>query len=145
EYKKVIEMFDFMLEISTNVLGLDHMTTLRGHHNLGKAYMAMGRYDEAEKHFKIADSNGLKEIHGPENLFVHLATQALGDVQFQQGGFDDALKFYKEAYHGMERVCGRGATEVANILDKLAETYRRVGETDKATRLTREVTWIRSK
>lgn len=85
------------------------------------------------------------QIHGPNNFFVHLATESLGDVCLEQGDFEKAQKLYKEALRGTIAERDNDTTSTAKILDKLATIYCHMGITGEALRHMHQAVLIRSR
>ena len=127
------------------VLGDRHPTALRSMTVLGEVHLRAGQYEEAWN--RICNSRvGLAEARGPDSTYVHLATQSLGDVRLRQGRYGDAIKLYDEARLGLTRACGSSETsEVAAILEKLAEALEAEKLVSRARSFRKEASLVRSK
>jgi tetratricopeptide (TPR) repeat protein len=88
----------------------------------GREAAERGHYDEAERSQMAA----IKEAEklGSKNLRLSHSLSELGVVYYEQGKYAKAEALYKRALGIEEELRGSEHTEVAKVLNNLAELYR---------------------
>jgi serine/threonine protein kinase/tetratricopeptide (TPR) repeat protein len=85
---------------------------------LGRIYVSLGRFDEAEHHYVAAESLARREI-GPRDPRTLAAVRGLGFLNSARGRFDRAELLYREALEGQEQVLGPRHPETLETLNQL--------------------------
>ena len=110
--------------------------------DLGRVYVAQGRYRDAEELHRRAVAVCAKYL--PWHPLLAAAASNLAEAFRLQGRYDDAESFYRRALLIRERNFGGDNLLVAESLHNLAETRRAQGEYAEAERLYWRSVMIRS-
>jgi tetratricopeptide (TPR) repeat protein len=114
----------------------------RLHGTIGRTYMGLGTYDEAESHARESLAILTRE-KGAGDADTGRATNALGMVLIKGGSHDEAERLLKQAIIDHERLFGRGNEVTVQSIDILAVLYGLQLRTDEAIPLLREVLELR--
>ncbi|MCC6968749.1 MAG: serine/threonine protein kinase, partial [Phycisphaerales bacterium] len=115
----------------------------RLHGTIGRTYLGLGTYDEAESHAResLAILTREKGAGDPDTC---RATNALGMTLIKGGSHDEAERLLKQAIIDHERLFGRGNEVTVQSIDILAVLYGLQLRTDEAIPLLREVLELRT-
>ncbi len=114
----------------------------RLHATIGRTYLGLGTYDEAESHARESLAILLRE-RGADHPDTCRATNALGMTLIKGGSHDEAERLLKQAIMDHERLFGRGHEVTVESIDILAVLYGLQMRTDEAIPLLREVLALR--
>ncbi len=99
---------------------------------MGKVYMALGLYDQAETYAKKALETRIS-ILGDEHAEVSRSLISAADVLAKKGENDKAGSFYKRSLAITEKIYGPDSLEMADTLNKLGYILLRQEDFDGAT------------
>ena len=111
---------------------------------IGRTYMALGRYNEAEPHLRRALATR-DSILGGNDLEVASAANDLGALMLKKGDYDAAYPLFKRDLEIKRRVLGNEDTEVATSLNDLSLFMKDRGRYAAAESLARSALEIRRK
>jgi tetratricopeptide (TPR) repeat protein len=126
------------------VLGKDHPLLIRRLCNVAGVLSATGRYEAAEPLLERALALGAK---GGARFDDGIANSALnlGNVRGTQGRHQEALALYERAATIYRRLQGPHSPSYADALENMAVTHERLGATEQAAELRRQVETIRNR
>jgi tetratricopeptide (TPR) repeat protein len=127
EIEKAVEMFEQVLD--TVVRKNDNHFTLLCLNKLGEARFAQENYPLALYHWKKAYEtfSRLKEID--PFMRARIITN-LANAHFQLGEYEDAIRFYQEAYNLLRG--GTNLRQLAHVYLRLGISYQKIGEWSRA-------------
>jgi serine/threonine-protein kinase len=104
---------------------------------IGQSYLSLGRYDDAERHFRSAlDLH--RQIDGPRSVPVAIALDHLGNVYLASGRLDRADTVLRQALEIRRAISSTPDTILANLLDDAGTVAHDEGHYADAERLHRE-------
>jgi serine/threonine-protein kinase len=103
---------------------------------VGDVYIQLGEYERALTLLQAELARRRKD--DPSSVMVAEVLTLLGDAEYQQSRFDEALRWYEEALAIQRARAGARSTAVAGALRDIANVKRNQGSLDEAERLTRE-------
>jgi serine/threonine-protein kinase len=109
---------------------------------LGNSYLALGRYDEAEKHFQTELALS-RELHGPGSVEAATSLSDLGVVNTQSGRLDRADSLLQLALKARRASGGPDDTLTATIMSNLGTISHDRGEMKTAEKWHRETLALR--
>ena len=121
-YDKAILMFLSTLELAIKALGLEHMTSVRGHHNLGSSFVEIIYYIEAEKNLKILEATG-HQIFGFNNQSTIRSQICLGQAYYKKSGYDEAFGLVGSGLDGLRKIHGLKNLFVHLAVENLADIW----------------------
>ena len=99
---------------------------------IGKVYMALGLYDQAESYTKKALRTRIS-ILGDEHVEVSKSLNSVADVLAKKGENDEAGRFYERSLSITQKIYGPDSLETAETLNKLGYILLRQEDFDGAT------------
>ncbi len=135
-----------VLDQASRALGAQYadrpVVAARLHGTIGRTYLGLGTYDEAEAHARESLSI-LEREKGLEDPDTCRARNALGMILIKGGSHEEAERLLKRAIADHERLFGRGDAVTVESIDVLAVLYGLQMRTDEAIPLLREVLDLR--
>jgi len=104
---------------------------------LGKVYLELGRYDDADTHLTTA-LESLRELYGDDHPGALTAAHLLGRLRQDQGRLDDAKALFTSTLEKQRRVLGEDHRDTLTSLNSLGVLYVEQHELADAERLLRE-------
>jgi serine/threonine protein kinase/tetratricopeptide (TPR) repeat protein len=120
------------------VLGADHPDTLISLGNVGTYLSALGRYSEAEDHYREALEKS-RRVRGDDSPETLNCVANMGAGFRQQGKFSEAEGYYREALDGRRRVLGDSDPATLQSLNDWGMLLRDKGEFAEAEVVYRDV------
>jgi len=100
-------------------------------HTLGRAYGAIGKYDQAARHLQVADS--LQTTHlGAEHRTTLTTRSRYASLLMDRGQHDESEQIHREVLAARRRILGDDDPDVVHSLNGLAVILTRVGKSDEA-------------
>ena len=96
------------------------------------AYVEMGEYQEAEKHYWTALEIG-KEIYGEKHTEIATVYNNLGLLYDHKGEYQKSKELYLRSLDLKQTILGKEHPDVANICINLALVDRKLGNHEIAT------------
>ena len=119
---------------SERVWGPDHPDTLTARNNLGEAYRAAGRLDEATSlHEQTLPAR--ERVLGPDHPDTLQSRNNLAVAYHLAGRLDEAIPLHEQVQAARERVLGPDHPDTLNARNNVGEAYRVVGRLDEAISL----------
>ncbi|MFO0983123.1 MAG: serine/threonine-protein kinase [Planctomycetota bacterium] len=112
------------------------------HSTIGKSYLGLGLYDQAEAHFTHALTT-LHALHRDGDQDTAAALSDLATVRYEQAAYQDAERLLRDALAIHDRRGTAASKEAAQILNNLGAVRRMQGEYDDAERLYRRALLLR--
>jgi non-specific serine/threonine protein kinase/serine/threonine-protein kinase len=109
---------------------------------IGSTYRALGRYDEAARHFRVA-AETYRTQRGADSPEAARVGGLLGIVMLDQGRYDDADRLLAAALETQMRTLGPTDQETLATRNNQARLRRLQGRIDEAERIFREMVAIR--
>ncbi|MCJ1475861.1 hypothetical protein MMC13_004525 [Lambiella insularis] len=130
------------LDLSTRVLGADHLITINDQENLSDCLSELGEYKEAVSlDRKTLQARAKVDPKDPSTL----ATQdSLANNLAQLGNYDEAIELNRKTLASREAVLGKSHNDTVETRQNLAACLHGKGQDQEASRLNREVLLIRS-
>ena len=119
------------------------MVEARLHATIGRTYLGLGTYEEAESHARESLAILTRE-KGADDADTCRARNALAIMLIKGGSHDEAERMLKQAITDHERLFGRGDEVTVESIDTLAMLYGLQIRPDEAIPLLREVLELRS-
>ena len=126
---KAIELFNKAIVIKKKTYGGDHPSLATSYNNLASVYKSQVR---AHPRARAAppQRGGVELVTAPKEAFdpAALAWNVPDNPSSQrpptaQGELDEAIKLYKQALAIFKKVKGEASTEVATLMNNIAELY----------------------
>jgi tetratricopeptide (TPR) repeat protein len=111
---------------------------------LGKLYLEIGNYDQAEKMYRVALAIN-RRLFNPESREVAASLNNLGVALRNEDKMPEAESVHQEALAIRRRLFGNENVDVAASINDLAIVFRHEGRKTEAEALTREALAIRRK
>ena len=109
---------------------------------IGQSYLGLGRYDEAEQHFKTAMQ--LRErVAGPRSASTVIGLSNLGQLYMAKGALDSADKTFHEALSVQQSVSRTPDSLYASLLANLGSLAHNQGHPAEAEKFHRQALEIR--
>jgi tetratricopeptide (TPR) repeat protein/predicted Ser/Thr protein kinase len=141
-YAEAEPLFREALASGEAVLGKDHPLLIRRLCNVAAVLSATGRYEEAgpllERALELGAKGGARFDDGIANSALNL-----GNVRGAQGRHQEALALYERAAAIYRRLQGPRSPSYADALENMAIAHERLGATEPAAELRRQVEAIR--
>jgi tetratricopeptide (TPR) repeat protein len=141
-YAEAEPLYQRVLHIWEEQLGLEQSQVAYALNNLADIYQEQGRYAEAEPLYQRALRIWEEQL-GPGHPQVAYALNGLADLYREQGKYADAELLYQRALHIWEQSLGMFRPEVGYALNNLADLYREQGKYTEAESLYQRALHIR--
>ncbi len=139
-----IELFEKVIERRVTKIGIEHPWTVATMWVLGKILNDSERFEEAEKHLRLALEN--TKINSALEWETYQTQSALGESLAGLGRDEEALKYLEEAMSGMQQypkeLSSPAKTEMLLAVDRLikfAESHEDLTQLRKWKRLKQEI------
>jgi tetratricopeptide (TPR) repeat protein len=132
------------LEVSTQLLGREHRSTLVSMLNLARTYSRQGRWGEAE----VLEQEALevtKRVFGNEHVDTMTCMSRLAGTYNKQGRWEEAQVLHREVLEVRKRVLGSDHPDTLTSMTNLAATYMKQGRWGKAEGIQREALEVRKR
>src|SRR5665647_650669 len=143
-WQLIVPLYEEILKILEERLGLEHPSVATTLNNLTSLYRQMGAYEKALPLYQRA-LDIYEKILGPEHPSVATTLNNLASLYRQMGAYEKALPLYQRALDIYEKVLGPEHPSVATTLNNLASLYRQMGAYEKALPLYQRALDIREK
>lgn len=105
EYEKAEKIFEKCVKIYQDVLGEEHLNTVKGYESLADAYFNNGKYKKAEEMYKRC-LQIRKKILGEEHEDTAETYNDLAYTYYKQGRYREAGEMYKKDIQAREKMPG---------------------------------------
>ncbi|KAF7968775.1 hypothetical protein HWV62_29350 [Athelia sp. TMB] len=112
-------------------IGEEHLDTVGTVHALAEVYMALGKYDHADKCFGRALAGREKQI-GPDHADTLATLYRLARLRYLQCRYDDAEELYVRLLEKRQFQLGAEHLDTLDALEGLAHVYTKQGKLDDA-------------
>lgn len=128
--QKAIEYYDQALNIfkKNNSSRSKISSTLN---DVGKAYLELGKYDEAKMHFKKSLEISL-ELFNNDHLLIARSYFHLAEIYKLKNQYDSAEEYYNKAIKMRLHILGKRSSVLGYTYNKLADLFEKQGTYDKA-------------
>jgi tetratricopeptide (TPR) repeat protein len=117
--------------VTRQALGEEHPDILPTMTNLGKVYLAQGKYDEAVRMLEKA-ANASRKVMPPGFFGTGITLQAYGAALAAVGRSAEAEHAYTDAYDILLRAMGPDDPTLNKCVDGLVTLYEKEGRTQDA-------------
>lgn len=122
KYVEAEPFFLRSLSILENLRGPNDPDVALVQNNLAEMYKQQGRYQEAEKFYKLSLSAKKNYDADPASYAIGLSN--LGDLYMTMGLYKEAEPFLEQSAYLLEGAVGPNHTDLGRVLNNLAEVYR---------------------
>jgi len=143
-YKEALSIFMNSLNLSSQVLGLEHPDTLTSMNNLANLYDSMGQYDNALP-LNTSALELRKKVLGPEHPDTLTSMNNLANLYDSIGQYEKALPFYTSALELRKKVLGPEHPDTLTSMNNLANLYYSLGHYEDSLPIYKETLILREK
>ena len=123
--------FGKALAIYKNIYGDNHYSTAMAHNYLGKVFIYLGKYKEAQESLNTALKT-MNDIYGIEHLFSAYVYANLGLLYKYLNDYDKSLFFFNKVINIKKNYFGEKNIAIASMYYILGEVYSRFNKHEEA-------------
>ena len=132
-YREALNYFKKALEITENILGVNHPDTAIGYNSIGLVYNSLGNYGEALNYSKKA-LEIREKILGINHPDTADSYSSIGLIYDDLANYKEALNYYKKSLAIWEKSLGENHPDTAASYNNIGSVYDRLGNYGEAYR-----------